>query len=512
MTSVLLLYNQPSLAQDHPNYASEAGVLEAVDAVERSLRELKLQVNRLAVGRSLLELADKLRALRPPDVVFNLCEGLAGVGEGESQVAGVIELLAWPLTGNSSQCLSLVRDKPRTKWLLRGANLPTAEFQVIRIGQSADRQALYDLINLGPLIVKPAAEDASLGVGPESVVTDRSGLERQIAAVADSYGDVLIERFIAGREFNVGVIALPTLETLPLAEILFDRPEPSRQMVTYDAKWTTESEDYRETPVCCPADVDEALACKLRSIAQAAFRVCGCRGYARVDFRVDATGQPYVLEVNANPDISATAGLSHALAVAGIGYTQFIERVIEEALLRAHPGQATDAHRDRAGQISQDPVELRSIKTADLDPLVIILERCNVFREDEIKVGREVLESAIQQSPGGDYRVVVAELEGTPIGWACYGLVPLTDATYDLYWIAVDPRSQSSGVGRSLIQRVQAELRAAGARWLLAETSAARQYDPTRQFYLRTGFELLSSIPDFYRAGDGRMIFGLRID
>jgi ribosomal protein S18 acetylase RimI-like enzyme len=144
--------------------------------------------------------------------------------------------------------------------------------------------------------------------------------------------------------------------------------------------------------------------------------------------------------------------------------------------------------------------------------LVGILERCGVFRRDEIEVGREVLEAAIKQGPDGDYQVVVAHAEERQVGWACYGLVPLTDATYDLYWIAVDPGVQSQGIGRTLIDHILRDLKKAEARWLLAETSAGEAYAPTRQFYLRTGFQLLSSIPDFYRTGDGRLIFGRRID
>jgi ribosomal protein S18 acetylase RimI-like enzyme len=158
-----------------------------------------------------------------------------------------------------------------------------------------------------------------------------------------------------------------------------------------------------------------------------------------------------------------------------------------------------------------EDVRLRGLQADDIPALVDILERCEVFRPDEVDVGREVLEAAAKQGSDGDYRVVVAEQSGQAVGWVCYGLVPLTDATYDLYWIAVDPRMHSTGVGRLLVDKVHQTLTVAGARWLLAETSTAEAYENTRQFYLRTGFELLSSIPDFYRAGDGRAIFGLRI-
>ncbi|HUY89244.1 MAG TPA: hypothetical protein VMV10_10955 [Pirellulales bacterium] len=332
MLDVAILYNETTLPADHPDYASEAGVLEAVEAVEAALAKTGHRSRRLPVGASPASLAAAFEAERA-DVVVNLCEGLQGTGAGESQVAGLLELCGAAHTGAGSECLSLVRDKARTKWLLLGAGLPTAAFLRLSPGEALPASASA-LLDQGPLIVKPACEDASLGIGPASVVSDLASLERQVEEVGRRYGDALVEQFIAGREFNVGLIALPEPQALPLAEIDFRHRAGGWNLVTYDAKWTPDSADYGGTPVTCPADASPELAAELVCVSLAAFRLTGCRDYSRVDFRVDERGRAFVLEVNANPDISPSAGLARAIGVSGLAYDEFIRRLVETAFRR----------------------------------------------------------------------------------------------------------------------------------------------------------------------------------
>ncbi len=333
MLTVSILYNEPVLPPDHPDWASEAGVLEAVEAVEAALGKRGHRVQRLPVADSPAALATALQRT-PCDVIVNLCEGLQGTGAGESQVAGMLELCGAPHTGAGSECLALVRDKAVTKWLLLGAGLPTAAFQ--RIGdEPLPLPALARLLDAGPVIVKPAREDASLGIGPASVVTQMSALERQIDEVRQRYGEALVEQFIAGREFNVGLLALPELQALPLAEIEFgEQTSQPWKLVTYDAKWTPDSPDYGGTPVRCPADAAPELAAELARVSLAAFRLTGCRDYARVDLRVDEQDRVFILEINANPDISPGAGLARALRVGGLSYEEFVERLVQTAARR----------------------------------------------------------------------------------------------------------------------------------------------------------------------------------
>jgi D-alanine-D-alanine ligase len=191
------------------------------------------------------------------------------------------------------------------------------------------------------VIVKPALQDASVGIDQNSVVRRFDRLTERVGYLLDRYGPpVLVERFIPGREFNVSVLETPAgLRVLPLCEIVFDRDDPSCwPIVTYDAKWHPESRDFKATPPHFPSDLDPRLVAELPELARRAFQLVGCRDYARVDFRVSPAGRPYIIEVNPNPCISPLAGLAAALEADGQTHGQFLIGVTRAALAR---GQRT---------------------------------------------------------------------------------------------------------------------------------------------------------------------------
>ena len=204
--NVAILYNEPTLPPGHRDFEQEAGVLESVAAFEAALAGAGHDVRRVGVGNSVRAVSERLSERRP-DVVVNFCEAFAGETAGEPHLAALLEMLAIPYTGSPPECLALVRDKARTKWMLAGADLPTAPFVLLRPGDELPEQPLSTWLKSGPLFIKPAAEDASLGISQESVVADWQALERR-AEYVSQYGAVLVEPFIDGREFNVGVIAL----------------------------------------------------------------------------------------------------------------------------------------------------------------------------------------------------------------------------------------------------------------------------------------------------------------
>ena len=314
---------------DHPDVIAEQDVVYTAEFVVEALARAGFQVSRLGVGRELEALLDGIRAACP-DVVFNLFEGLSDQGYTEAYVAGVLEWLGLPFTGSPSQTLSLARNKPLTKFLLQGAGLPTAPFVVVE-------RLPVPACDLGwPVIVKPSQQDASEGIDQGSVVAGREALERRVAQLLDAYGPpVLVERYISGRELAVALVAAPELRELPVSEVLFTDPDPGYwPIVTYDAKWRSGTRDFDATPVRAPADVPRAWAERLGALGRKAFALLGCRDYARVDFRVTADGDPYILEVNPNPDFSQTAGLARTLEVAGIHHAAFAARLVETALAR----------------------------------------------------------------------------------------------------------------------------------------------------------------------------------
>jgi D-alanine-D-alanine ligase len=326
---IVILYNEPVLPAHHPDAESEHEILYTVEVVSNTLQEAGFKVSRLGASHDPSVVLKGLLAQRP-DAVFNLFEGTADDGNNEAYVAGLLEWLEIPFTGSPFQTLCVARNKPLTKHLLRGAGLPTPEFMVVEELPPPPCSLEW------PVIVKPATQDASVGLDQGSVVTDPQGLEERVAYLLRQYGPpVLVEQFIRGRELNVALIEAPTLRTLPISEVLFVDKDPSYwPIVTYDAKWKPGSRDYEATPPRYPAEVTPRLAERLEALAQQAFHLLGCRDYARVDFRVRPSGKPYILEVNPNPDFSPTAGLAGGLVSAGLTHAQFTCDLIRAALAR----------------------------------------------------------------------------------------------------------------------------------------------------------------------------------
>lgn len=155
---------------------------------------------------------------------------------------------------------------------------------------------------------------------------------------------------------------------------------------------------------------------------------------------------------------------------------------------------------------------LRGLQPSDRDPIARILRDSGVFRAQEISVGLELVDESLNPRPETDYVWIIAQLGPDLAGFACYGPVPLTDATYDLYWIAVAPPFRGSPVASTLEDAVASAVKARLGRWLLAETSSTPPYEPARKFYHKRGYTQLSLIPDFYRPGDARVTFGKRLD
>ncbi len=295
----------------------ELGVLEAVDAVCAALLDLGHTPVRVPVTARLEEWLSTLSAAHV-DLAFNLCEGVGGASAGEVGVAAVIELLGLPMTGSGAETIALARRKDRVNALLAAAGVPVPTW--------APAERLADWSRF-PAIVKPAAEDASVGITQASVAGDELALRRAVATSA--HGPVLVQEFLSGREFNVGIVGE---RLLPLAEIEFhELPGGGWPLVSYRAKWEEGSDEDRATVPRCPARAEPALVEEARALARAAWRLVDGRGYGRVDLRADAAGRLHVLEVNPNPDLSPAAGLTRMAAADGWSYTELIRQIVEEA-------------------------------------------------------------------------------------------------------------------------------------------------------------------------------------
>jgi D-alanine-D-alanine ligase len=331
---ILVLHNEPVLPEGHPDYASEYEILETAATVGRVLQGAGYEVRRLGVGRDPMVLLEGLRRERP-DAVFNLFEGLATQAGTEATVVGLLEWLGVPFTGSPSAALALALDKHRTKHLLRGAGLPTpASFAV-------DRLPVAECPLGWPVIVKPARQDASVGIEQASVATTQQELERRCAWVLERFGPpVLVEQFVLGREFHVHLIedrdgsGGRSLCLLPLAEIVFlEQAAGYWPIYSYDAKWRADSHEYRVTPLQSPVLLDAGRMERLGDLARRAYDLLGCRDYGRLDVRMTEAGEFFILEVNPNPFLNSKAVLN-GLAALGRSQTQFFLDLVQSALAR----------------------------------------------------------------------------------------------------------------------------------------------------------------------------------
>jgi D-alanine-D-alanine ligase len=325
---VVLIYNQP----DSDRYTAmgeskaELGVLDEVHAVQDALNELNYPSLLLPLSPPLKSVKQKLAGLNV-DVAFNLFEGFEGSPETEAKVAEMLADLKIPFTGCPSQALALALDKTKTKDLLKKNGIPTPEFQLLNADNISKFKLKY------PCIVKPVAEDASHGLSEESVVHDFAALKKQVAKISSLFGgQALVEEFIDGREFNTTVLGNNRLSIPAISEIVYSLPPDKPRVLTFDAKWEEESLYFKSTKAVCPARITLEEEKKIGLIAKAAFRLLGCRGYGRVDFRQDCAGNFVVLEVNPNPDITPGSGAALQTQTAGMSYTKFVEKIIRLAL------------------------------------------------------------------------------------------------------------------------------------------------------------------------------------
>jgi D-alanine-D-alanine ligase len=332
---VLMLYNEPLLPRDHPDAESENTVIEVADDMMKTLMENGFRTMPLALGTDPAVLWSTLKK-RKPDVVFNLFEGNLDNPETESFVAALLEWSGIPYTGSPPATLSLARAKHRTKHLLKGAGLATADFIVVNELPMPACTLEY------PVIVKPATQDASVGVDQESVCVNARQLEERVRYVLATYGaPAIVEEYIAGREFNLSLVEFPELRALSPMEILLPPEEAgSWSIFTYAGKWNEGTVEYELTQSRFPSDLSAATIRKLNQLAMRAFRLLGCRDYARVDFRVKPNGKAYILEVNPNPDIT---DLTFCLGPIRLSLAEFVTGLVRQALNRKHASRPTFA-------------------------------------------------------------------------------------------------------------------------------------------------------------------------
>ncbi len=330
---IVILHNRDhDLLEEDPGREAREDVTRVAAALSEALTRGDTHAEPLAVEGHQLEFVELLRRMQP-DLVINLCESLAADSRGEMVVPCLLDMLGLPYTGSPALSLGLALHKPKAKELLRARGISTPPFAVVERLEDVGTVALPY-----PLIVKPAREDASLGVDFDSVVQDEAGLTRAVEAVLRTFQQpALVEQYITGREIYVPMLGNAPRRILPLTEIRFGKAFEDRpHIVSYNAKWQEESAECRDcTSEPCLLE-DPVLEARLVRTAMDAFTALDCQDYGRVDLRVSPEGVPYVIDINPNCDLHPKAGFAKAAALAGLDYPSLAARIVEIALERTH--------------------------------------------------------------------------------------------------------------------------------------------------------------------------------
>lgn len=334
---VAIVYNEP-----HPElYKIPSKKQETIDfepyfEVEKitPMEEYDLMAERLSKAgfdAYTLNIKDNIFAFledyskKKPDVVFNFVEIYKDRPYLEMNVVSLYELLGIAYTGAPPMALANCQNKQLAKRILSSEGILTPSFTFF------DKPLKKYKHNLSyPLIVKPAFEDASVGIENSAIVNDDKSLKKRIDFVLEHFKQpALCEEFIDGRELNVAVLGDDYPVALPISEIDFSQmPEHLYNIVSYQAKWDPFHEAYHKTIPVCPAKLPMKIEKQAKEIAVKAFKVMGVRDYARVDIRLSKYNKLFVLEVNPNPDLTEDAGFMRSSKAAGYSYVKTLSKII----------------------------------------------------------------------------------------------------------------------------------------------------------------------------------------
>lgn len=311
-----------------------------LEQIASALSVLGHDAERLPVAGDIAPVIEALRRAQP-ELVFNLTESFDGISSQDSSLAAMLNLLGLKYTGSSPSGLMISGDKSLTKKVLRFHGIGTPKFTTVYRG-TVDVSGDIAF----PLIIKPPQEDASIGITGKSVVNDLQELFHRIDSLqAEFQSPVLLEEFVDGREFYVGVLGNMNAHALPVMELDFTGfPEGVPKIASWEAKWGPEgtgsgaaaeqSAEFAGTKSVFPEGLDEALVERMQKTAVDAFEALRLRDYARIDLRVTDAGEIFVIEVNPNCYLEKGAEFARSAERDDMSYHALIGRIVELARAR----------------------------------------------------------------------------------------------------------------------------------------------------------------------------------
>jgi D-alanine-D-alanine ligase len=297
--------------------------------IEVALRGLGHEVRVLGVVRN-LEVIEAVEREWRPHVAFNLLEDVYGVIAYDHNMVSFLELLDLAYTGCNPLGLLLSRDKALTKKLLTYHRIAVPRFMVCRPGRAVRRSKRLAF----PLIVKPLIEDSSLGISRQSVVEDDASLKERVAFIHEHFeSEAIVEQFIVGREFYVGVIGNHRLDVFPPWELtIANQPDGVPFVATQRVKWHRAYQKKLGVKTQPAKNLPEGLASRIERISRRIYRILNLSGYARLDYRLAEDGTPYLVEANANPQLARGEDFAASAEHAGIAYAALIQRILNLGL------------------------------------------------------------------------------------------------------------------------------------------------------------------------------------
>jgi len=297
--------------------------------VRAMLQAMGHQVLMLGLGDNLADLRNAIVEWQP-DIAFNLLEEFQGIVTHDQHVVSFLELMRQPYTGCNPRGMMISRDKVLSKQVLSYHRIPTARFALLPRGRrfSAPRRLKF------PLFVKSATEDASRGISQASIVRDAVRLRERVEFIHEQTdSDALVEEYIEGRELYVGVLGNERLTSFPIWEMDFGTlPEVMAGIATRKVKWDRKYQAKHGIATGPARDLPDGMASRVARLARRIYRALSLSGYARIDLRLRPDGGIFVLEANANPNLSQIEDFSVSALSAGVGYDALLGRILQLGL------------------------------------------------------------------------------------------------------------------------------------------------------------------------------------
>jgi D-alanine-D-alanine ligase len=328
---ILLLVNADLIPPDDLRGLSEDEI-EACRTeynVLSTLSNIGHEVRVLGIGDKIGELRRVVRDWRP-EIAFNLLEEFSGIVTYDHYVVALLELMRQPYTGCNPRGMMLSRDKVLTKQILAYHRIPTPRFHLFPWGKTWREPRGLEF----PLFVKSATDDASLGISQASIVHDTDRLRERVQFIHEqAQSDALAEQYIEGRELYVGVMGNERLTTFPLWELDFGKlSDVQAGIATRKVKWDPVYQRRHGIRTGPAEDLGEAQIARIAAIAKRVYRALHMSGYARMDMRLRPDGSVFVLEANANPNLTYGEDFAESGELAGLSYEQLLNRIVQLGL------------------------------------------------------------------------------------------------------------------------------------------------------------------------------------